>query len=316
MNELVVKSEAFDQEELQGVNLILPLLKMPSGGGTFFTKKVGDEKKPIEAVRGVIIDHFPTRIRFEPSEAGKISKKPPLCVSKGGIEGKGEPGIECAKCEYSKFQKGVKTQCSMRRELYIMEEGEDLPTLLNLPGGSLKSFDSFMSYLVIRRLGSTKNVHVKITLIEKEAQGGEPYSIANIQLDTDKGDEGLCTPEERERYHSLAATFRGQIRKEAIIPEFDEESFVEGILDEPQVQSKMLTKAYILLQDVGLAKNTNPNGRKIFCEIVTKKQPHDWSDKEAKLFLDYLEGLEFKEDDADSVDRVKRSIKLLISDNK
>jgi hypothetical protein len=48
MNELVVKSDVFDQEELLGVNLILPLLKMPSGGGTFFTKKVGDEKKPID----------------------------------------------------------------------------------------------------------------------------------------------------------------------------------------------------------------------------------------------------------------------------
>ena len=307
MNELTVR-KTFDQDELQGVTLILPLLKVPSGGGTFFTKKIGDEKKPVEIVKGVIIDHFPTRTRFKPKDGDKITKEPPLCTSRGGITGSGDPGGECDKCQYAKFVKGVKTQCQMRREIYIMEEGEVIPTLLNMPSGSLKAFNMFMSWLIVQGYGSTKEVHVKISLMEQTALGGEPYSTVLIQFDRD------CSKEETNQYYDFAMKYKSSIRK-TDIPDFSDEEFVDETLE--QKQSLVLTKAYIVLEEIGLDKKNHAEQRKAFCNIVMEEvQPHDWKDEQAKNFLDYLSNIGYNETKPETIEKVKKLIVQIIEDNK
>ena len=147
-------------EQLNGIRLELPQLKIPSAGSTFFEI----DEEPIKELQGVIVLHGPRHVYFDKEFEGDAT--PPRCSSRDGIQGiwnideqiEGDDGEltgevqvkNCAECPFSEFgsdKNGRGKACKEKHQVYILLSDKPLPFSLMLPVSSVGVLNSYATSL-------------------------------------------------------------------------------------------------------------------------------------------------------------------------
>lgn len=196
-------------EDMDGLQLRFPRVKIPSGGALQFELPTGDPTNPdySKTLEGVILFNH-SSYAYWPEGDEYDDDTAPLCSSADGKTGIGEPGGLCVQCALNRFGSGPKGRgkaCKNMRVLYLLRSGEVMPLQVTLPPTSLSPFSEFMSHAFRFRKRSTTGSVVQIGL--KRANNGEQdYSVATFRLLYDLEGEDWA------KMHTFASVFREQAK--------------------------------------------------------------------------------------------------------
>jgi len=200
-NELMVKESGYLKvknfdineglNEIQGTDLPLDKIKIPTGGGLAFgfTNENGDPDE-IKEIEGVIIFSHVANVYYKDKYTG--GNNPPDCGSYDGETGEGNPGGLCSKCTHNKFGSGDGNgkACKEKRRLFILFEGNYLPAILTIPTGSMKEFNLFLSRLLTKGRFASKIV-TKFVLKQATSSTGITYSQVKLSKKRDLTQEEI-----------------------------------------------------------------------------------------------------------------------------
>ena len=183
-------------EEMDGLTPSFERIKIPAGGGLAYEVPGDDPDSPdsVKEFKAVILYHHPISCYYKEEYTG--GNNPPDCGSmdgKVGIEAESGEIKNCADCEFNKFGSGKNgaKACKQKRRIYLLREGEALPTILSLPTGSLGEFSKYVMRLLSKGK-KTNAVVTKFTLKKAQNSGGINYSQAVFAVDRQ------LTPEEHQ----------------------------------------------------------------------------------------------------------------------
>ena len=182
-------------EELDGLTPSFERIKIPAGGGLSYEVPGDDPDSPdsVKEFKAVILYHHPINCYYKEDYTG--GNNPPDCGSMDGHIGvDAETGEckSCAECEFNKFGSGKNgaKACKQKRRIYLLREGESLPTILSLPTGSLGEFSKYVMRLLSKGK-KTVSVVTKFTLKKAQNSGGINYSQAVFAVDRNLTEEEL-----------------------------------------------------------------------------------------------------------------------------
>jgi hypothetical protein len=182
-------------EEMDGLHLNFQRVKIPAGGSLQFELPGDDPENPEYArtLEGVIIyNHAANALWIEGSEEEENAT--PLCSSVDGKFGCGEPGGDCATCDFNKFgsgENGKGKMCKNMRFLYLLRDGEYMPMQIILPPTSIKPFNDFYNQVFATRRRGTCGSIVSIGL-KRVDNGSNTYSITTFKKLSDFSGEQLA----------------------------------------------------------------------------------------------------------------------------
>lgn len=145
-------------EQLAGIKLELPQLKIPSAGSIFFEI----DEEPVKELQGVIVLHGPRHVYFDKDFEGDAT--PPRCSSRDGVQGiwnidedladgetTGEVEVRnCADCPFAEFgsdKNGRGKACKEKHQIYILLNNRPLPFSLMLPVSSVGVLNAYATSL-------------------------------------------------------------------------------------------------------------------------------------------------------------------------
>lgn len=183
-------------EELKGLKLQYPMLKIPSGGALYF--EVDDE--PVKELAGVIIHHGPRNVYYATEFDG--SSNPPDCSSKDGIVGfekipeenlvDGESEYiqkECVTCPLNQFgSDGRGKACKEKHQLYILVSDQVIPFSFLLPVSSTTPLNGYATRL-FNRGKFLSQVLTSFTLEKATSKSGIVYSRLVLKKIRDLSEE-------------------------------------------------------------------------------------------------------------------------------
>lgn len=178
-NKIQVNTEMNEMigEELAGLNIQFPVIKVPAGGGLAFEVPGDDPNSPDlqKEFNAVILYHHPLLSYYKEKYTG--GSQAPDCGSFDGVFGIGEPGGRCAECPLNQFGTGENggKACKTKRRVFLLREGESIPTILTLPTGSLNDFSKYVMRLISKGKKSN-HVVTKFSLAKAQNSGGIAYS--------------------------------------------------------------------------------------------------------------------------------------------
>lgn len=152
------------------------------GAGVFKVLEPGTEEATpgVQAIEGVIVASHPMNLRWGHDYSSRVQGEPPVCSSMDGVTGvEPETGEthECASCPYNQFRpEGGRKECSNKRQLYIMREGDLLPMLFSLPPSALKAYDNYRVQASLTLRAPMSALITRITLKNKTSANGTAYS--------------------------------------------------------------------------------------------------------------------------------------------
>lgn len=198
-------------DEMDGLRLNFPKVKIPSGGMLQFEVPGDDPENPeySKTLEGVILfNHASGAYWQEGSEYDENTS--PLCSSVDGRVGIGEPGGTCAVCPLNQFGSaldgsGKGKACKNMRVLYLLRDGDFMPLQLTLPPTSIRPFNDFYSLCFASRRRGTCGSVVQIGL-KKMNNGRDDYSVATFRKVTD------FTGEELAQMKAYAEGFKEQVK--------------------------------------------------------------------------------------------------------
>lgn len=162
-------------EELDGLTPSFERIRIPAGGGIAFEVPGDDPENPdtVKEFKAVILYHHPIHCYYEEEYTG--GNNPPDCGSMDGhigIEAESGEIKQCDECPFSKFGSGKNgaKACKQKRRIYLLREGESLPTLLSLPTGSLGEFSKYIMRLLSK--GRKSNAVVTKFSLKKSPECG------------------------------------------------------------------------------------------------------------------------------------------------
>ena len=172
-------------EDMEGIHLSLPRIKIPSGGGLFFEVpgENPDDPEAAKTLEGIIVHSHDAQAYWESGKEDGDDNVPPNCSSIDGINGIGSPGGACALCPmnaWGSVGKGKGKACKNMRHLYLLSDGDFLPTLISLPPTSLRPYNDFVSSEFVARRRTVFGSVVQIGL-RKENNGKDDYSVATFK---------------------------------------------------------------------------------------------------------------------------------------
>ena len=174
-------------EEMDGLTLTFPRVKIPSGGGLAFEVPGDDPENPDteKEIVGVIVDHHPVNAYWADKYAG--ANNPPDCSSMDGKVGLDADGnrVPCNSCQFNQWgsaDDGRGKACKNMHRVYILREGEMLPLLLTLPPTSLKNLSDYIALRVVSKGMRSYGVVTKVSLKKAQNAGGINYSQAVFAL--------------------------------------------------------------------------------------------------------------------------------------
>jgi hypothetical protein len=168
------------QENLGGETLSagdLTRVPIPAGGATTFVIPTIDGEIETKEIEGIIIFTQLTRAYWPLSFDETGGGTPPECASFDGLTGMGNPGGNCLKCPLKEFNSGDKGRpaCQEKRQIFLFQKDDFLPTLIAAPAGSLKNAKQYLTGLTARRMFSHQ-VYTRLTLERDKNQDGIAYS--------------------------------------------------------------------------------------------------------------------------------------------
>lgn len=174
-------------EEMDGLQLSFPRIKIPSGGGLAFEVPGDDPENPDaeKEIVGVIVDHHPVNAYWADKYAG--ANNPPDCSSMDGKigvdqDGNRKPCNSCPMNEWGTAEDGRGKACKNMHRVYILREGEMLPLLLTLPPTSLKNISDYLGLRIVSKGLRSYGVVSKVSLKKAQNAGGINYSQAVFGL--------------------------------------------------------------------------------------------------------------------------------------
>lgn len=195
-------------EDMDGMRMSFPRVKIPSGGSLQFEIPTGDPDNPdyAKTLTGIILYNHPSNAYW--TEGSESEDNAPVCSSMDGKCGTGSPGGSCASCSLNQFgsaTEGKGKACKNMRVLYLLRSGELMPLQINLPPTSLNPFRTFMNQAFSTRRRATYGSLVEIGL-KKMNNGRDDYSVATFRLVSDFSGEALA------QVRNFANTFKLQAR--------------------------------------------------------------------------------------------------------
>ncbi|MBQ7798601.1 MAG: hypothetical protein IJ371_05710 [Clostridia bacterium] len=189
-NEIVKKEEnkiqinnemsAMLSEEMEGLNIAFPIIKVPAGGGLAFEVPGDDPNSPDlqKEFNAVILYHHPMLSYYKEKYTG--GNQAPDCGSYDGINGIDRESGEirqCKDCPLNQFGSGENggKACKTKRRIFLLRENEAIPTILTLPTGSIGDFSKYIMRLVTKGKKSN-HVVTKFSLAKAQNSGGINYS--------------------------------------------------------------------------------------------------------------------------------------------
>ena len=171
------------QDEMDGLQMSIPKVKIPSGGITQFEVPGDDPDSPdmVKELVGVIVHKHPLNMYYQTKFAGGNER--PDCVAVDGKHGVGAPGGLCNECPMNAFGSGKDDNgnptrgkaCNNRHNLFILRDGEIVPLKLSIPSTGLKALSTHIQGLVMK--GKRSNaVLTRITLKKEKNAGGIDYA--------------------------------------------------------------------------------------------------------------------------------------------
>lgn len=196
-------------DDMEGLQLTMQRVKIPSGGNLQFEIRSDDPDNPDyeRKLVGVILYHHLANA-YWPEGSEYDDNVPPFCQSFDGKQGYGEPGGVCAACAFNQFgstANGSGKACKNMRQIYLLRSGEYLPLQLSLPPTSLRPFNDFMNLAFVARRRPSYSAIVEIGLKRAES-GGYTYSVATFRKVRDLEGEGLAAVK------GYAANFKEQVK--------------------------------------------------------------------------------------------------------
>ena len=197
-------------EDMDGLRLSLPRVKIPGGGALQFEIPSTDPDNPdyAKTLEGVILFNHAANSYWAEGEEYS-DNNPPLCQSMDGKLGYGNPGGLCASCAYNAFgssSKGSGKACKNMRVLYLLRSGEMMPIQLSLPPTSIRPYTTFVNSAFLLRGRRVCSGLVQIGL-RKGASNGFTYSVATFKKLRDFEGEELA------QVCAYADSFRDQIKQ-------------------------------------------------------------------------------------------------------
>lgn len=197
-------------EDMDGLRLSLPRVKIPGGGALQFEIPSTDPDNPdyAKTLEGVILFNHAANSYWAEGEEYS-DNNPPLCQSMDGKLGYGNPGGLCASCAYNAFgssSKGSGKACKNMRVLYLLRSGEFMPLAINLSPTSISPFREFLNQGFVFRNRATYGSLVEIGLKRQTNPEGKDYSVATFKRLGDFHGEQLAA------VRKYALSFREQIR--------------------------------------------------------------------------------------------------------
>lgn len=185
----------------------LHIVKIPGGGGRAWDLP-GDVSAP--SFVGVILGIQSTRAYFPDEFSG--ASQPPLCSSRDGITGAGQPGGVCAPCPFSQWgsgKNGMGSACGQRKILYVLRPEEVLPIRVALPVTSFRNLRRYQLDLLNQR-ARLSGVATEFSLIQVQSKGGIKYSQAFCRM------AGALDPETAQRAKAYAALLTASLSGKAL----------------------------------------------------------------------------------------------------
>ncbi len=180
-------------EDLEGLELSFPRVKIPGGGVPQFKMPSENPDRPdyVSEIEGIILyNHSANACWPEGSEYD--DNTPPQCQSMDGRQGYGSPGLLCEACGNNQFGSSGKGKlCKNMRMLYILQDGAQIPLQLSLPPTSIKPYKNFVSMAFALRNRPVYGSLVKITL-KPVSSNGFDYSVAVFDRVRDFAGEELA----------------------------------------------------------------------------------------------------------------------------
>jgi len=180
-------------ENLDGDQLTpfdLPRVGMPTGGGKYWMLPTMEnpDGEAMQTLSGVIVHKGKSRKYWKLSfEEG--GGEEPDCRSDDALVGVGDPGGECHKCPKASWDLG-RPPCTLNENIYLLQDGEMLPIVIQLSPTSLPPAKKFFLGLTSRGMHFS-HCHVEFGLENKESQAGIKYSIATIRMTRSLNEEEL-----------------------------------------------------------------------------------------------------------------------------
>ena len=197
-------------DDMEGLTLSFPKVKIPSGGALQFEMPTGDPENPeyTRFLHGVILYHHASGA-YWPEGCEYDDNTVPLCSTVDGKQGYGTPGGACAACELNRYgtaTDGKGKACKNMRILYLLQDGDYIPLQLSLPPTSLRPFNDFMNAAFVARRRPAWSSVVQIGL-KRVDNGNNTYSVATFRKVED------LQPEQVGEFRAFVESFRQQAKE-------------------------------------------------------------------------------------------------------
>jgi hypothetical protein len=172
---------------------LLPRDRCGAGGATDFRIQTPDGETTIKTLKAIIVNVRKARLLFP--EDGKLGKRPPVCTSKDGFVGIGNPGGDCTVCPYAQFgssTKGHGQACKQIYQLLILHPEEIIPHILAVPPTSLKAAGQYFLMLLSRKIPYW-GVVTRIQMERAQNQDGIDYAKMQFFVERYLADEERTT---------------------------------------------------------------------------------------------------------------------------
>lgn len=197
--------------ETDGIQLTFEKIRIPAGGGLAYEVpgEASDNPDMVKEFKAVIVYHHPINSYYKAKFDG--SSNPPDCFAKDakvGISAEDGEVKSCSQCPLSKFgsaEDGKGKACKQKRNVYLLLEGNLIPTIMTLPTGSLGEFSKYVMTLLNKGV-KTNRVVTKFTLKKAVNNGGINYSQAVFTKDRN------LTQEEIENIEKVGETIKALIQ--------------------------------------------------------------------------------------------------------
>ena len=140
-------SDADLSEDMEGLRLTFPKVKIPGGGVLQFEMASDNPDRPdyIPELEGILLFNHSANAYWQEGEEYD-DNTPPLCQSVDGKIGQGTPGGLCASCGFNAFGSASNKRgkaCKNMRTLYLLRSGEFMPLQISLPPTSIRPYTDF-----------------------------------------------------------------------------------------------------------------------------------------------------------------------------
>jgi hypothetical protein len=161
----------------------LSRLKVGTGGALTFTYTTTEGEQTAKLVSGIIMAERTARLLWPPPGSNVRKGAPPVCSSKDGFWGVGNPGGSCPDCPFAQFgsdpKGGPGQACKQIHQILFLRDGQLLPDLLAVPPTSIKNCRQYFLRLLSQGIPPWSRV-TTLSLERATSAGGDDYAKINF----------------------------------------------------------------------------------------------------------------------------------------